>query len=135
MSLPDALPSSFSSRFPAVFAWTKRFGIAIKVAKAQNGKPKTVKWDQAREIVKRSGWAEEEANVDANDPTGYKKGIVVEVWPVDSGVNHRDRGQLVGMDEKEVVVKSQMEDGTEVRVHAPRHGFRVREVRDRESKM
>lgn len=133
--LPDALPSSFPSRFPKVFAWTKRFNEAVKAAAQKQGKPKTVKWNEAREIVKNSGWAEEEGKADGSDPSGFKKGTIVEVWPTDSGFNHKDKGQLVAIDEKEVVIRGEMEGGTAVRIHAPRHGFRVREVRNGESKI
>ena len=76
--------------------------------------------------ISSSGFAEKEGEVDGNDPTGLKKGQEVEVWPVDSGFNHRDRGLLVALSTKEIVIESKTKAGETVRVHAPRHGFRLR---------
>ncbi|KUJ15754.1 uncharacterized protein LY89DRAFT_685698 [Mollisia scopiformis] len=135
--LPGALPPDVISKtqFPRTFAWVERFDGAAKAAAEKMGKPKTVKWPEVKGIVKGSEFAEVEASADGNDPSGYKKGTVVEVWPTDSGFSHRDRGTLVGLDWREIVIKSKMEDGTEVRVHAPRHGFRIKEVKDGETKL
>jgi len=76
----------------------------------------------------RSEFAEEEGDVDVNDPTGLKKGDQVEVWPIDSGFTRKDRGALVGLDGREIVVDGRTEKGERVRIHAPRHGFRLRGV-------
>lgn len=70
-----------------------------------------------------------EGNVDDNDPLGLKKGQIVESWPTDSGFNHHDRGQLVSLTSKEVVLASQSKvGGKEVRIHHPRWNFRIRAV-------
>ena len=132
-TLPGALPPDMMSekQFPKVFAWIKRFDVAAKAAEKKMGKPKTVKGPEARSIIKSSDFAEVEGNVEGSDPSGLSKGTLVEVWPTDSGFNHRDKGPLVSLNGQEVVVESKMEDGTEVRVHAPRHGFRVREAKDK----
>jgi hypothetical protein len=76
-------------------------------------------------------FAEKESIVDENDPIGLKKGADVEVWPIDTGVRHRDHGRLVGLTRDEVVlsVKSEAE-GKEIRVHFPRTNFRIQAVRD-----
>lgn len=55
------------------------------------------------------------------------------MFPTDSGVNHKDKGVLVGLGKGEVTVEKRIE-GRAIRVHAPRHGFRVRRV-DGEAKL
>jgi len=85
--------------------------------------------------ISSSGFAEAEGAVDGNDPTGLKRGVVVEVWPIDTGSNHRDRGRLVGLNGGEIVIESQTREGTEVRVHVPRHGFRIRSAEGGASKI
>jgi len=57
----------------------------------------------------------------------WVKGEEVEVWPTDTGMRHRDRGELVGIDGEKCVVRK-MENG--VLVVVPRHGFRVKKVGD-----
>lgn len=128
--LPNGLPEDFKQAYPQTFTWVERFDKATRAAAKKMGKPKTVKGAEAREIIKGSGFAEVEGQVEGSDPSGLKKGTVVEVWPTDSGFNHRDKGTLIGLTGKEIVVEGKMEDGTGVRVHAPRHGFRVRQVKD-----
>lgn len=66
--------------------------------------------------------------MEVGDPSGLQKGDEVEVWPTDSGSNHRDRGRLVKLDGGEIVVQGRTGGGKTVRIHAPRHGFRVRKV-------
>jgi hypothetical protein len=55
----------------------------------------------------------------------------VEIWPIDTGVRHRDRGRVVGLTRDEVVlnVKSEAE-GKEIRVHFPRTNFRIQAVKE-----
>ena len=70
-----------------------------------------------------------EGEVDDRDPLGLKKGQDVESWPIDSGFNHHDRGKLVSLTSKEVVLASQSKvEGKEVRIHHPRWNFRIRAV-------
>lgn len=136
-TLKGALPSSYISaeQFPKVFAWIARFDRAVREAARVAGKAKTVSGKEALGIIEASGFAEGEGEVDAGDPLGLKRGDVVEVWPIDSGFSHRDRGRLVGLGAGEVVVESRTEGGKVVRVHAPRHGFRVRRVGDGGAKL
>ena len=68
--------------------------------------------------------------MDEGDPSGLRKGEMVEVWPIDSGFSRKDRGRLVGLSTREVVIEGRTEDGKEVRIHAPRHGFRVRRAKE-----
>ena len=66
--------------------------------------------------------------MEVNDPSGLKKGDVIEVWPIDTGFNHRDKGRLVKLDGAEVVIEGKTVKGGAIRIHCPRHGFRVRKV-------
>lgn len=66
--------------------------------------------------------------MEEGEPSGLRKGDEVEVWPVDTGFTHRERGRLVGLNGGEIVVEGTTGRGRGVRIHAPRHGFRVRRV-------
>lgn len=60
---------------------------------------------------------------------GLKKNQDVESWPIDTGSNHRDRGRLVALTSKEVVVVSQSKvGGKEVHIHHPRTNFTIQAV-------
>ena len=128
ITLKEALPPSYISaeHFPKVFAWVARFHKEARESAKTCGKPKTVTGKEAVAIIERSEFVEVEGEVEAGDPLGLAKGDTVEVWPTDSGFNHKDRGSLVSLCGREVVIESKTEEGTTVRVHAPRHGFRVR---------
>ena len=78
--------------------------------------------------MRKAGFAEESIGVDESDPSGLKAVEWVEVWPTDSGSRHRDQGKLVGLSGREIVVETGDGEVDGVRVHAPRHGFRVRRV-------
>ncbi|KAH7419977.1 hypothetical protein BKA64DRAFT_716358 [Cadophora sp. MPI-SDFR-AT-0126] len=130
-TLKGALPLHLISptQFPKVFSWISRFDAAIRAAAKKAGKPKTVKGDEAVAIMRKAGYAEEQSlGVDEGDPSALKLGEWVEVWPTDSGSGHRDRGRLVGLSGREVVLETGGGEVEGVRVHAPRHGFRVRRV-------
>jgi hypothetical protein len=58
-----------------------------------------------------------------------KKGQEIEVWPIDSGFKNKDKGPLVALSGSEIVIETKTKDGKMVRVHAPRHGFRLRSIR------
>lgn len=127
-TMKGALPPSYISaeHFPKAFAWIGRFGQSVKDAAKSAGKPKTITGKEAVAIIEASDFAEREGEVDAQDPLGLAKGDLVEVFPTDSGFNHKDRGRLVSLTLAEVVIDSKTEGGKDVRVHTPRHGFRVR---------
>lgn len=128
--LRGALPADLISgqQYPKVFAWIERFHKAVSAAATKAGKPKTIKGPEAVKTISACGFVEREGEVDPNDPTGLKKGEGVEVWPIDSGFSRKDRGRLVALDGREIVIESKTADGQQVRIHAPRHGFRVRSV-------
>lgn len=70
--------------------------------------------------------------VDVQDPTGLQKGQEVQVWPIDTGMNNKDKGRLVGLSSHEIVIESCTKDGVKVKIHTPRHGFRIRGAFDKD---
>ncbi|CAG8951538.1 hypothetical protein HYFRA_00007454 [Hymenoscyphus fraxineus] len=139
-NLKGALPPTYISatHFPKVFAWIERFSAAERAAASKLGKPRTIKGPEALEIVSSSDFAEglhQSQEGEIEDPTGLKLGQEIEVWPIDSGFRNRDRGTLVRLDGEEVVIERVNAKGVVVRVHAPRHGFRVRGVGGEESRL
>lgn len=129
--MPGALPADQVSekQFPRVYAWIQRFQKAVSAAKAAQPKPTTVSGEQAQDIITSAPFSEEEGDVDAADGLaafhGLSKGRRVALWPTDTGANHKDVGRLVSLTASEVVIEPEAE-GVQVRLHAPRHGFRVR---------
>lgn len=132
--LKGALPPEYISaqQFPKTFAWIERFDSLALGAMKKNGAATKISGAEAVKVVGNGEWAEEEGSVDESDPIGLKKGDTVEVWPTDSGFSRKDRGRLVALSTREVVIEGKTKDGREVRIHAPRHGFRIREEREGE---
>jgi glutathione S-transferase len=129
--MPGALPADkFSPEtYPKVYAWIARFQKAVSAAKGASDKPQTVTGEAAMESILHQPFHEEEGMVDKTDgiarAAGLNKGDVVVVWPTDSGSSHRDVGRLVSLDRNEIVMEAVGDEGM-VRVHAPRHGFRLK---------
>jgi len=128
--LPGALPDGFidAKIFPKTFAWIVRFDKAAKAAEKKARKPNAVKGDEVRKRIEQSAFAEKEGQIDSNDPTKLEKGTEVEVWPTDTGFSHKDQGKLVSLDRQEIVIEGKTEGGVAVRIHTPRHGFKIRAV-------
>ncbi|KAM0254942.1 hypothetical protein ACHAQJ_006250 [Trichoderma viride] len=130
--MPGSLPEErFSpAKYPRVYSWVQRFQEAVTAARARVEKPKTLSGEEAASVVENSSWHEEEGNVDEGDPLvvaeGLKKGAMVSVSPTDTGRAHKDVGRLVSLDKDEVVIEVKTGKGESVRVHAPRHGYKVR---------
>lgn len=110
-----------ATHFPKVFAWIDRFNAALAAAKKKAPKPTSLKGDAAAKRVLEGKFADADMGINASDPLKLRKNQLVEVWPTDSGVRHRDRGQLIGLNDDEVVIAID----TGVRLHFPRTGFRV----------
>ncbi|KAK1767507.1 hypothetical protein QBC33DRAFT_515055 [Phialemonium atrogriseum] len=128
--IPRALPADHISAilFPRVFAWIERFQRAVSAAEKSFSEPQTVSGEQAAALMVTSAYNETEGQVDENDPVvqkqGLQKGQLVQFWPTDTGSGHKDSGRLVRINSKQVTIETVAGDTT-VRVHAPRHGFRV----------
>ncbi|KAI0472860.1 glutathione S-transferase [Xylariaceae sp. FL0804] len=131
-SVPGALPADVlgAESTPRVWAWMERFAARAASAAAALGEPPTLAGDEAATAVAAAPYAEPEegAGVAASDPVvraeGLRKGVGVAVWPTDYGFTRRDRGTLVSVDAAESVIEAHGRFGS-VRVHAPRHGFKV----------
>ena len=127
MNLPGALPPSIFSEthYPHLYAHVSRFIAAITAAKAKAPSPVTLKGPDAVEHIQNAEFRSK-VEVDGNDPLMLKQGQEVEVWARDSGFGHKDRGKLVGLDRREVVIELEGEKG--IRLHFPRWGFRIKAV-------
>ncbi|KAL8843336.1 MAG: hypothetical protein Q9170_000194 [Blastenia crenularia] len=129
--MKGALPTSHfgPESFPKVYAWIERFSKAVKAARESTPKPTTLKGAEAVKHISQADFAEPDGDVDSKDPLGLRKGQEVESWPIDSGYNHRDRGQLVALTRQEVVLKTQSKIGhRDVHIHHPRTNFRIKAV-------
>lgn len=123
-SLPTDLVSD--SIFPKAYAWIKRFHKAVQAAKATAPKVTSLKGEEAAEQILSAGFAEANKGINkADGQSSLREGDVVEVFPTDTGFSHRDNGKLIGLTGDEVVIS--LENG--LRLHAPRTGFRVQQVR------
>jgi len=121
---PDQISAQ---QYPKVFAWLNRFQKAVSQAKKSNPEL-SIKGREAVSQIGSSELAEPEGVVDSNDPTGLRRGQEVQVWPIDTGFRHKDRGRVLTLTTSEIVIESSTDEGKPVRIHAPRHGFRIKAV-------
>lgn len=66
--------------------------------------------------------------VDRDDPASLSEGEQVEIYPADWVTEHKDRGRLVGLTADEVTIAVKSQGDVELRIHAPRTGFKIRKV-------
>ncbi|KAI9715070.1 MAG: hypothetical protein M1812_006188 [Candelaria pacifica] len=133
VDLKGALPANIISakQYPKVFAWIGRFKDAIATARSKGPKPGSLKGADAVKHVTIADFAEPEGKIDEIDPLGLKKGQNVRLHPIDTGFKHVDQGRLVSLTMEEVVLESfTKDDSSVIRLHFPRHGFRVFEEKD-----
>lgn len=131
--LPGALPKDVISpiQFPKVFAWIERFRSALAQAKASAPKQVKVNGEDVVKYMQTAKFAESVGEVAANDPLGLKPGDEIEVFPIESGFQNRDRGTLLTLTPNEVVVGKKMNaGGSPIRVHYQRWGFRIIKISD-----
>ena len=129
--MKGALPAAIFGKdnFPKVYTWIDRFSKALKAAEESAPKVTRLKGVEAVKYVTQADFAEPDGQVDDKDPLGLRKGQDVESWPIDSGSNHRDRGQLIALTRQEVVLKTQAKIGhRDIHIHHPRTNFRIRAV-------
>ena len=91
----EALPEDGvvnAKSYPRVFAWLKRYKEVLERARERAPKLREVSGEEVLEGLRMAGWAEPEMGVDEADSLGLRKGMQVEVWPVDTGCGRRDRG-------------------------------------------
>jgi hypothetical protein len=113
--------------FPKVFAWLVRYRAARDEAKASMPKPTILDGQAAANHIFKAKLAETECCVDESDPLGLKEGVEVEIFPCDWGFEFRDRGTLVELSPDEVAIAVESR-GVEIRIHAPRTGFEIKET-------
>lgn len=129
MKIPRALPTTISEEtFPKVFAWVTRFNAIIKDIEASTSVSSDVKGKDVLEYVQNASFAEAGGDVDKDDSLGLNQGEAVEVYPIDYGYSHKDRGELLSLTSDEVVITKRTTTGDEIRVHAPRWGYRIKKV-------
>jgi len=130
--MEGAVPESVASEVTHLkaFARIHRFRTSWLSARLPDDQSlETISSEHAISTILSSGWAEDGGKVDETDALGLKEGQEVEVWPLDSGMNHRDRGSLGKLSTNEVMILIQSRSGKELRLHFPRHNFRVYAVR------
>ncbi|APA11505.1 hypothetical protein SS1G_04914 [Sclerotinia sclerotiorum 1980 UF-70] len=129
-TMPGALSEDYIShqQFPKTFAWIARFDKTTRLAAKKVPKARRLLGSEAIKIVSTSDFVEMDEIVDALDPTGLQKGQEVEVWPIDTGMNNKDKGTLVGLSSQEIIIESHTKDGVKIKIHTPRHGFRIRGI-------
>ncbi|KAG9652291.1 hypothetical protein KCU95_g8435, partial [Aureobasidium melanogenum] len=123
----DMLPKqSFAKdQHPKAWAWLGRFKKTVREAE-KSSKAVSIDGQAAMQHIVSASYHDQQTGVDDNDPVKLKEGDLVQLWPTDSGFRHKDQGQLVKLTKDEVVLAIQTRSGgKEIRVHAPRWGFRV----------
>jgi glutathione S-transferase len=118
-------------QYPRAFAWVERFTRYIDGLRGKQGGPETISSQQGYDTIFQSDFFEPGGNIDPLDPLKLEMGQLVELWPIDSGFNHHDKGSLVAIGVREVVIKSEVPSGDgHLRLHFPRINFRIRAVQD-----
>ena len=129
--VPSAIPEQHisSQMFPKTFAWIQRFEEAVASARETLGKPSKLTGQQAAEMITSSPFNESESQVDTCDPVvqhqSLKKGQLVHVWPTDSGSRYKEHGELLSINDKEIVLGIKAGD-VPIHVHTPRNKFAIR---------
>jgi hypothetical protein len=126
MGLPQDLISD--KIFPKTFAWFERYRAAVEKAKSGATEPTTLDGEAAAKYIHASESKQSKVSVDQKDPSGLKEGTEVEVYGADWGTEYRDRGRLVGLSPDEVTIAVKSKEGAEIRIHAPRTGFKINTV-------
>jgi hypothetical protein len=126
LAVPEGLITA--KIFPKVFAWLDRYEAAIEKAKSSAHAPTELDGQSAADAVLRSDFGQSKLSVDPNDPTALKEGTEVEVYPADWLTEHKERGRLVGLTADEVTIAVGSKKDVEIRVHAPRTDFKIREM-------
>jgi hypothetical protein len=124
------LPSDIISKeiFPRVFTWFEKYRAAVEEAKSNTGQPTPLDGPAAADRIHRSEFGLPEISFDEEDPAGLKEGADVDIYPADWGTEYRDRGRLVGLAPDEVTIAVKTKGNVELRIHAPRTGFKIKEI-------
>ncbi|KAF2717049.1 glutathione S-transferase [Polychaeton citri CBS 116435] len=127
LSLPDGLPEQYfsASQFPKTRKWLDRYIQAVEAAKNDNA-PRVKKLESEKAITRilASDFLALELAV-LKDPRSFVKGQEVEIYPNDTGSDHKDKGKLIGLDTKEIVLEKRAPSGEGVRMHFPRWNYSI----------
>ncbi|KAJ4290231.1 hypothetical protein N0V90_010446 [Kalmusia sp. IMI 367209] len=124
-SMPSHVVSAIE--FPNVYAWIARFRAALDDgASSAAEEPTVMSGEDAVKLIRTSTMSDAQDAVKENDPQGFEQGTKVEMYASDWGTEHKDSGRLVGLASDEVTIM--VEGMVELRLHAPRTGFRVTAV-------
>jgi hypothetical protein len=126
MQLPEDVVSE--RIFPRTFAWLTRYRAAVEKAKSTASEPRTVDGEAAAKSILTSGFGHTPVSVDGDDPASLSEGSQVQVYPADWVTEHKDQGRLVGLAPDEVTVAVKSKGDVEIRIHAPRTGFKIRNI-------
>jgi glutathione S-transferase len=117
--------------YPRAFAWTARHRQFCEAVTEKNGKPEILSNEDAYARVLGSNEFEDIKGVDKYDPLGFSQGQMIECWPTDSGQNHHDRGKIVALHLRELVIESEVPAGKgHLHLHFPRGNFRLKAIQD-----
>jgi hypothetical protein len=124
------LPEDIISKrvFPKTFAWVERYRAALESAKSNAAQVKSLDGEAAAKHIHASRFGQRALSVDGGDPAGLKEGSEVQVYPADWLTGHRDQGRLVGLTPDEVTIAVKSKGDVEIRIHAPRAGFKIKEA-------
>lgn len=123
-STPGSLPEDqISSKvFPNVYEWVERLQSTVIAREGQLSNPQDLLGEEAAEKIATSAYSEAPGQVEHNQDN-LQQGQLVELWPTDTGSQHRTIGRLIGFNSEELTIETTGD--MSVRVHAPRHGFKV----------
>jgi hypothetical protein len=126
LPLPDDIISK--RVFPKTFAWFERYRAAVEKAKSNAAQVKSLDGEAAAKHIHASGFGQPALSVDGGDPARLNEGSEVQVYPADWITEHRDQGRLVGLAPDEVTIAVKSKGDVEIRIHAPRTGFKIKEA-------
>lgn len=124
VSTPGCLPEDLISPkiFPRVFGWVQRLHATVSELECQLPMPRELSGEEAADKIVGSGYNKAPSQVESN-ADNLQQGQLVELWPTDTGSRHKTLGKLIGFNSKQLTIETIGE--MTVRVHAPRHGFKV----------
>jgi hypothetical protein len=125
---PD--PTYFSAEaYPKVYSWRHRFKSVLHAAHERAPAPVRLQGADAVRAILTADFLDRAPTVDPADPQKLKEGATVLLYPTDGGgFTHKDKGRLVKLTKDEAAIVVRAKSGEEVRIHAPRWGFRIEEI-------
>ncbi|CAI6336923.1 unnamed protein product [Periconia digitata] len=120
-ALPEDLISE--GKYPRTFAWISRFMNEAMMKRKSLERPETLNGEAMRDRI-LSATTTCETGFIKNDPLDLQPEDEVEVFASDYGHGHKDRGAVVGLTSREVVIRNTKG----LHLHFPRWNFRINKV-------